>query len=66
MADLTSPKLLPCPFCGTPAAIEEILSLDNENTSWQVRCPAAKCNGENPCSFGNRKDESIARWNRRM
>jgi len=55
-------KLLPCPFCGGEADIEEISGnpFTNESYTWAVGCK--------DCNIGwykETKEDAIAAWNRR-
>lgn len=60
-------KLLPCPFCGAPAAVERDYSVDFYGW-WWCGCPNDEC-AVRPFVHGGPKDDArahaIAAWNRR-
>lgn len=59
-------ELLPCPFCGSPAAIEQ------DGKRWSVGCSESgetpgtqECIGYISLTTFPRKAEAVAAWNRR-
>lgn len=56
--DGESVKLLPCPFCGEPGAI------DNEK-GWSVGCFRDACGCEPFTGFFETRESAVAAWNRR-
>lgn len=59
-------KILPCPFCGADASIEEIPCL--EGVQFSVGCgsdSAADCMGYQSLTVFNTRGDAIRAWNRR-
>jgi hypothetical protein len=64
-------KMLPCPFCGSQAKIEETWippsMEENYVPTFYVGCPDTKCRGFIPCGFFKAGiPKEIERWNRRV
>ena len=61
--------LLPCPFCGTKAILDQMVSRPREPQEkifWHPRCPDIKCHGyASYFIHGWTKEDAIAAWNRR-
>lgn len=63
--DTPSAELLPCPFCGSPAALQVyddgwIVGCSKKPTRDTAACPLFPA-----CTYAEAKDEAIAAWNRR-
>lgn len=54
--------LLPCPFCGSPAELEQVTEADD--TYWLVQCAGRACDAI-PIVHANSEEDAKARWNRR-
>lgn len=65
---MSSPKLLPCPFCGGPAAFEYVTARQTDSTVWSVGCANEKvdCIGFQMLMTFARKIEAADAWNTRM
>ena len=64
------PELLPCPFCGGPAVLEEVdgPTVDPKVVSFTVGCNAtdeAECMGYQSLTTFARRSDAIKAWNRR-
>lgn len=58
--------ILPCPFCGAPASIEEIASYSG--VQFSVGCDSAseaECMGYQSFTTFNTRKEAVMAWNRR-
>lgn len=62
---VTGLEVLPCPFCGGPASVEE--SRAYEGAAFSVGCDAdeASCYGYQSLTTFSRRSDAIAGWNRR-
>ena len=60
---VTEIKLLPCPFCGGEADIEEIPGSPYTDESYVYGVGCKECNIG---WYEDTKEEAIERWNRRM
>ena len=56
-------KLLPCPFCGGEAHLEELV-IDHEH-NYFVECGGAKCSVAPATALFETKEEAIKSWNTR-
>jgi len=69
MADL--PQILPCPFCGDPASVEEVEAKSSVGSAvrFSVGCSegdgADLCMGYQSLTTFNRRGEAIEAWNKR-
>jgi len=63
--DSDKTELLPCPFCGGPAALENRSKSEHERRI-TVGCSNEKCFAYMPLVYFARKAEAIAAWNRRI
>lgn len=66
MADM--PEILPCPFCGSPAVLEELPSGLTKEASFSVGCDSKSegaCMGYQSLTTFSRRSDAINAWNRR-
>lgn len=62
------PQLLPCPWCGGPASIEETPASATEGVRFSVGCDdtdEAECMGYQSLTTFARRSEAAAAWNKR-
>jgi hypothetical protein len=67
----TGLPVLPCPFCGGPAEVEEwpAASVDWKKVSFSVSCVAENdgpCPGYGSVTRFSRRGDAVAAWNRRV
>lgn len=57
-------EMLPCPFCGSKAAIEEYDYYD-DGPDYSVQCTNIACACSGPYRFWHTKEEAVKAWNHR-
>ena len=60
-AEREAKKLLPCPFCGADAHIED----GRNDRPWLVECPNSDCHAQPFMDHADTRKQAIAAWNAR-
>ena len=70
---MSAPKeeILPCPFCGSPASVEEFASssVEPKKVVFSVGCDSQEedsCMGYQSFTTYSRRADAIAAWNKRV